>query len=414
MIVSMTDRPEWKGLTSPRNNKEIPIYRWFPYKHGFSRDLVNNLIEEFHLQKGSWVLDPFCGSGTTLLACKQKGINSIGFDILPFSVHLSNVKLRRYKIRTLLEQENFIKEKLTTDNRNIIDTGLFETDVSIVKKAFDSAIEKELVFMKRQIGKVKDKDIRLLFTIGYLSVLEQVSKTSKSGGFLRIIDRKVAKGLATSLFLSKISSMINDLSSNNNSDCKAVSVAKLGDARRIPTRRKFDAVITSPPYPNRHDYTRIYTLEMVVGDNLSNEDLKKIRYHTLRSHVEARERFKAVAYRKSPSIDLKINEMIINGLNNEQVIGMLYGYLEDMYLTLVEIRKHLYPTGKVAMIISNVRFAGVSIPVDELVSEIGLQAGLQPLSILTLKYKGNSSQQMKKYKREPSRESIIIWGKNDN
>ena len=52
-------------------NKQLPVYNWFYYKEGFSRDLVFSLIEQFGLGTDSVVLDPFAGSGTTLLVCRQ-------------------------------------------------------------------------------------------------------------------------------------------------------------------------------------------------------------------------------------------------------------------------------------------------------------------------------------------------------
>ena len=70
--------------------------------------------------------------------------------------------------------------------------------------------------------------------------------------------------------------------------------ASLGDAREINTDRKYNAIITSPPYPNRHDYTRIYSLEMLFDFVENNDDLKKIRYETLRSHVEARKKYESI------------------------------------------------------------------------------------------------------------------------
>ena len=74
---------EYKLLISPSRDRDAPIYNWHAFKHSYSRDLVEKLVENFNLWKGAWVLDPFCGGGTTLLACKELGINSKGLDILP-------------------------------------------------------------------------------------------------------------------------------------------------------------------------------------------------------------------------------------------------------------------------------------------------------------------------------------------
>ena len=90
---------------------------------------------------------------------------------------------------------------------------------------------------------------------------------------------------------------------------------------------------------------------------------------------------------------------------------MIHGYFEDMYLSLAEMSRCLKLGGRISLIVSNVRFAGVTIPVDEILSEIGLQTGLYPVEIWVVRQRGNSSQQMRQYNRKPSRESIVIWEK---
>jgi len=173
--------------------------------------------------------------------------------------------------------------------------------------------------------------------------------------------------------------MISDVEINNHSNHKnEINIqAFLGDARQIPNSLSYNAIITSPPYPNRHDYTRIYSLELAFDFIKNNDDLKKIRYETLRSHVEAKKKYEAISYRQPLILKKSIELVEKNGV----------------------------------MVISNVRFAGINILVDEILSEIGKQAELKPKGIWLARYRGNSSQQMKTYKRIPSRESIVIWEK---
>jgi len=97
------------SLVGSVRDKDKPIYRWHGYKHSFSKDLVDNLIEEFKLTEDSWILDPYVGSGTTLLACKEKDISGIGYDISPFAVFLTNTKL-----------DNYNKNELTKTLHNIL------------------------------------------------------------------------------------------------------------------------------------------------------------------------------------------------------------------------------------------------------------------------------------------------------
>ena len=80
-------------------NKDLAVYNWYYYKEGFSRELVMRLLDMFSPQ--GKVLDPFCGVGTTLLACRERGIPSEGMDVHPVSVFASRVKLADYDTLSL-------------------------------------------------------------------------------------------------------------------------------------------------------------------------------------------------------------------------------------------------------------------------------------------------------------------------
>lgn len=409
LIPSTSSISKYASLISPARDRNEPVYNWHTFKHSYSKKLVEELVKEFRLSKNAWVLDPFSGGGTTLLACKELGINSKGFDILPFSVFLSNVKVRNYNAAELRAELNRFSA-LTT--RAIV-SEISLPEIGIVKKAFSKRRQHELLSIKQQIGRINRSHIRDFFMLGLLSILEPVSNTAKAGGFLRIVRRNVSPKAIRPMFMSKIKSMIDDVETfNTNRRLKDVTAdAELSDSRTFRSTRKFDAIITSPPYPNRHDYTRIYGLELIFGFVRSNNELKQIRYNTLRSHVEARKQFDIEGYIAPTVIKRLIDRIEQNGTNNSKVTEMINGYFEDMYLSLRQMKDSLKAKGKVALVVSNVRFAGVSVPVDQILAEIGRQAGLHPQKILTARYRGNSAQQMKTFVRKPTRESIVIWEK---
>jgi len=397
---------EYGSLISPARDRNEPIYNWHAFKHSYSKNLVEKLVGVFNLDEGSWVLDPFCGGGTTLLACKELGINSRGLDILPFSVFLSNVKVRTYDPRELKRQlKNFDKRDRSMPKNASL------PDIAIVNKAFSEDVKKELLYLKHKIKVILDPEVRDFYMLGLLSILESVSNTSKSGGFLRITKKNISGKDVFPKYLSRIETMINDIERFNSTlkFPKAKVSAELSDSREFLTQRKFDAIITSPPYPNRHDYTRIYGLELIFNFIRDNGELKQIRYNTLRSHIEARKRFEAKGYRQPAIINKLIARVERAGLNNSKIPEMISGYFEDMFLSLRQMRRHLKRGGKLALVISNVRFGGVNITVDQILSQIGEQAGLHADAILVARYRGNSAQQMGRFKRRPSRESIVVW-----
>ncbi|MEM2818994.1 MAG: DNA methyltransferase, partial [Nitrososphaerota archaeon] len=97
----MEERWDWGKLVTFIPNKKLPVYSWFYFKEGFSRNFVHLMIDLFKLEDGSMVLDPFVGSGTTLVACKERGIDSVGVDIAPLAVFVSQTKTADYKVDEL-------------------------------------------------------------------------------------------------------------------------------------------------------------------------------------------------------------------------------------------------------------------------------------------------------------------------
>jgi len=175
----------------------------------------------------------------------------------------------------------------------------------------------------------------------------------------------------------------------------------------VEFNRKPTIIITSPPYINRYDYSRIYALELCFHFVRNFDELKKVRFGILRSHIESKISKEEVP--NHPAIDEVINQLSRKKLNNPRIPYMIIAYFLDMGRAIGEWYRILAPNSKVAMVVDNVRFEGELIPVDLILSDIAEAIGFQIKEIIVARYKGNSSQQMKKYGRVPVRESIVIW-----
>ena len=392
-------------LVTPYQNKRLPVYDWYSYKHSFSRDLVIKLIKKFLLNDKDKILDPFCGSGTTLLASKEMGIPVQGIDILPLSVFISNGKLLRYDKRRIETAINEIENLLEENNADYAPN---KTKKGLLINFFRKDILDKILFIREWIEQKDDAETRYFFLTALLSILEDVSYTRKDGGFLRILKGKKIPDLK-SVYLSKLYKMIRDIEFINNlpeTDAEAIE----GDARKtIFEPSSFSAVIASPPYPNRHDYTRVYFLELIIGFINTQEELKNLRYCSVQSHVEARRKFIAEDYNPPNTLNDILQRLGEIALPNRQIIKMLEGYFEDMHLVLKEIRRLLRPDGKVAFIVGDVRYGGIKVPVSDILINLGNNIGLEFKEKITARMRGNSPQQMKKYGRDPTEESILIW-----
>lgn len=72
--------------------EDRPVNDWYRFVLSYPPHLVKHYIERFELNEKSSVLDPFCGTGTTLVVCKKQGIKSIGIEANPVVKFAASVK----------------------------------------------------------------------------------------------------------------------------------------------------------------------------------------------------------------------------------------------------------------------------------------------------------------------------------
>jgi hypothetical protein len=116
------------------------VHRLHPYKGKFIPQLVEYFLDDHkdafkkqvYFNKGDIVLDPFCGSGTTLVQANELGIHAVGIDISEFNSMISNCKIENYDISSLKKTLSEIGDKFNE----------FENDVDV--KEFENELLSEL------------------------------------------------------------------------------------------------------------------------------------------------------------------------------------------------------------------------------------------------------------------------------
>lgn len=174
---------------------------------------------------------------------------------------------------------------------------------------------------------------------------------------------------------------------------------------------KFDAVICSPPYPNRHDYTRVYAVELGTAFLKSNDELKELRRHLFRSHIEAKPSDEIGIVGEVRTFQEILKRISKTPKSDKRVPPMLRAYFQDMEKALRSIWEVLKPNGVATVVVGNVRFSGVMIPVDEITALTGKKVGFPSQEIWVIRYRGNSPQQMRDFGRTASRESVVMLRK---
>ncbi len=184
--------------------------------------------------------------------------------------------------------------------------------------------------------------------------------------------------------------------------------------------------MTSPPYCNRYDYTRTYALELALL-GVDEVALRALRQQMVSCTVENREKEGLSAYLSPATIEkatliFQSQELLNyiveylealkedNQLNNNGIPRMVKNYFWELTLMLIECQRILKPGAPLIMVNDNVRYAGISIPVDLILSRIAEEIGFEVEKIWVLPVgKGNSSQQMGEHGREELRKCVYIW-----
>ena len=415
----LVDKLGLGGFVTPKEAKHIPIYNWFVYPHSYSPSLIWYLIDYFKLGAKHRILDPFAGAGTTILAAKERGISASGIDLLPISAGLIQGKIANYSFKRLKRTINRITKKLGSlpnmsgsEIHNEIEE-MLKAPNSIIARAFTRQTLDSIVQIKTVIqDEATNRDDYHFALIALLNILETHSLTLKAGGWLKMLETPRSNEDIKHSFLRRLYQMYDEVKLSQPQSLEGNWDVQIGDARHFHSELgKFDAIITSPPYLNRHDYTRVLCLELLIGFLSDYGEIISLRHNLLRSHVEAKTILEAEDYVRPAVLDELLKEL--NDRKAEsRVLYIVEGYFEDLFLTLQTCYRYLNDGGYSAFVVGNVRFSGLIIPVDQILAQIGQLAGLKFQSILVARRRNNSAQQMRDYGRDPSRESVVIWQKN--
>lgn len=230
-------------------NKAEPIHNWFYYKEGFSRGFVEWTVREFGL-KGR-VCDPFCGVGTTLLACRQLGLESVGFDVSPLAAFVAEAKTRDYDIGEL--------ESVLSEFRQLKPRPVGKFPNKRVRRLFRERQLDDIYYYYKRINEVKDERVRNFLLLALIDTSSRVANVVKVGGSLR--KQKKPEMPVKKLFLGKAKKMVLDLKRASPKGPEPEVFE--GDARIVRLEEgSVGAVITSPPYLNKIEYTSVYKMEL--------------------------------------------------------------------------------------------------------------------------------------------------------
>src|SRR5437588_491300 len=81
-----------KGAVNALQKEDLPVHGWYRFVLSYPPHLVRQYLRRFELSSTDLLLDPFCGTGTTMVEAKKHGVPSLGCDAHPFAALVSRVK----------------------------------------------------------------------------------------------------------------------------------------------------------------------------------------------------------------------------------------------------------------------------------------------------------------------------------
>ncbi|GAB4533405.1 MAG: hypothetical protein Fur0018_22720 [Anaerolineales bacterium] len=390
-------RLDLRHHVTPRLLKDQPVHRWFWFPHSFSPQLVDEVLKISPLPPNGRILDPFVGAGTTVLRALELGYQAGGSDLSPLSLFVSRVKLENYDAADLQAAFEHVRGYRLEPMAGELPTRL--------QRAFTPDEMAHFHGLQKRFRDLPPRE-REFFRLALLRVQQQVSRARPDGGWFRWVEREDQSTRIWDLFATQVQEQIKDL------DEKYPGGGQVwqDDARTLEkVEGLYDWVITSPPYPNRHDYSRIFHVELLTL-GLSEEEIRAFRFGSIRSHVEAHApALQPEGYAMPLALQHVLEQLPPKA--DPRIEPLLRGYFEDMYLVLKALQQRLKPGANLAFVVGNVRHAGVMVPVDEILAEIGKQAGYTFTGVWVARLRGNSAQQMGRFGREPARESVVLLRK---
>lgn len=297
------------GRSRSDNNKLLAEDRaahdWYRFVLSYPPHLVRDYLHRFGLSQGQCVLDPFCGTGTTVVECKKNGIQSIGIERNPMAHFASQVKVDWSPgAEGLLAHSSEIAEAVSA---RLAGQGLAE-DPQLVLEAkaayplIDLPSESQALLLTNSISPIPLHKTLVL--------LEEITARFDER-FARHQLLALAKALVTRIgnlhfgpevgvgpakedapvveaWLNNVAAMADDLCLLGPAKETSATVHH-ADARellQVLPSCSVDAVITSPPYPNEKDYTRTTRLESVLLGFIQNKaDLQALKRGLVRSNT---------------------------------------------------------------------------------------------------------------------------------
>jgi DNA modification methylase len=306
-----TPQPNGRRRISADSNKlsrdDRPAHDWYRFVLSYPPHLVRDYLQRLSKPAQQRVLDPFCGTGTTIVECKKLRIESVGIEAHPVAHFASSTKvnwdvdpdeLERSATNIAqhaldqLEKQGIIDDPAPAliaemPHRSTLRTLPPEIDKLLLTNSISPLPLHKSLVLRDAIRALGPDCCRAHLLLAMAKALVTSISNLEFGPEVGVGPAKTDAPVV-SAWLRLVRSMADDLRLLR-SMAGVPAVVHHADSRDIPKlipAESIDTVITSPPYPNEKDYTRTTRLESVLLEFVtSKKELQALKRTLVRSNT---------------------------------------------------------------------------------------------------------------------------------
>ncbi|MCS7062562.1 MAG: site-specific DNA-methyltransferase [Methylacidiphilales bacterium] len=373
-------------------------HRWFKFKQAYSKQIVEDILRSQEVCSCR-ILDPFCGSGTTVLCAAYMNYPSIAIDINPFLTWLTRVKTDIYDKKDIEKCLFILNNFFNQDDLNIVPYRI--PDMHNIEKWWsESAIDflgKLLSLIYTQTD--TDEKARNLLLVAFCRTALDLSNVTFGHHSMSLKQKHRCESLAYSQYKDAFRNNLEFITQTAKYNPSCTPEVTIGDAKEIGyiVKDPVRLIITSPPYVNRMSYIRELRPYMYWLDYLQNrEDAGQLDWLAI-GGTWGQATSKLIEWQ--PQTDDFRTNCLLSVLENIKRVQaksslIVYKYIEkyfhDIWLHFSSIQNILLPSAELYYIIGNSFFYGFEVPTHIIYSEMLKKLGFVNIEIRMIR-KRNSN-----------------------
>ncbi len=396
-VVFDADGLGFSQISGSQYNHTKPVFRWYSYLEDFPSGFIEDYIKKYKINDKYYVLDPFIGSGTTVVQAKLLGYKSIGIDINPLMTFVSRIKTNWSIDVSMLSRivdklVNEFKELSTEQKKMAFNTNTLKNMPRRELNQWLSPVKQfEVSAMLNLIKNLNcSEEIRNILVFITSTSAVNVSYVAFCPGTTFYPFREKPDFLTE--FVNLAGKVITDLQNNEVQKSKNTeSIIIEGSSKDAEVfskyKNKVDIIITSPPYPNDLEYTRQTRLELYLNGYVKDmSDVQSIKKKMVKGSTKLifKEDITPERVANLPNVK-EITSQVAFKLKDKNwgfdYPKMINQYFADMWVAMEIYYNTLVKGGACILVVGDQTSKGVVIPVAEILAEIAKKIGFSETRI---------------------------------